>query len=119
MVAGVLVFRFGVNPLVFDPKHYAGAMAAHSDYRKFDDMLRMILDCTTEQVQAIQAFLEELRGSGEICYGMHIADASLMTCFVDGLNDGEHIHFVDGGDGGYAMAAKGLKAQLARVDPER
>jgi len=26
---------------------------------------------------------------------------------------GNHIHFVDGSDGGYAMAAKGLKKQLA------
>ena len=34
-----------------------------------------------------------------------------MTCFVDGLSDGKHIHFIDGGDGGYAMAAMKLKAQ--------
>ena len=78
-------------------------------------MLRMILDCTTEQIKAIQAFLEELHGSGEICYGMHVADTSLMTCFVDGLNDGEHIHFVDGGDGGYAMAAKKLIKEMKKL----
>jgi hypothetical protein len=27
------------------------------------------------------------------------------------MKDGEHIHFIDGGDGGYAMAAKQMKAQ--------
>jgi hypothetical protein len=35
-----------------------------------------------------------------------------MTCYVHDVNDGNHIHFVDGGDGGYAMAARELKAQL-------
>jgi len=35
-----------------------------------------------------------------------------MTCYFHGPEDGQHIHFIDGGDGGYAMAAKQLKAQL-------
>ena len=37
-----------------------------------------------------------------------------MTCYVNGLEDGQHIHFIDGGDGGYAVAAKQLKQQLMR-----
>lgn len=37
---------------------------------------------------------------------------SLMTCYVDDINDGGHIHFIDGADGGYAMAAKQLKRQI-------
>jgi hypothetical protein len=28
------------------------------------------------------------------------------------VRDGQHIHFIDGGNGGYAMAAKELKRQL-------
>ena len=38
-----------------------------------------------------------------------------MTCFLQKLEDGKHIHFIDGGDGGYAIAAKQLKAQIKRV----
>jgi len=34
-----------------------------------------------------------------------------MTCFVEGLQPGQHVHFIDGSGGGYAMAAKRLKAQ--------
>jgi hypothetical protein len=34
-----------------------------------------------------------------------------LTCIVFSYN-GNHVHFVDGSDGGYAMAARGLKAQL-------
>jgi Protein of unknown function (DUF3095) len=34
-----------------------------------------------------------------------------MTCIVQSYN-GNHLHFVDGSDGGYALAAHQLKQQL-------
>jgi hypothetical protein len=36
-----------------------------------------------------------------------------MTCIVFSLTASEHVHFIDGGDGGFAMAALQLKEQLA------
>jgi hypothetical protein len=39
-----------------------------------------------------------------------------MTCFVSGFGDGQHIHFIDGDDGGYAIAAKALK-ERALAEP--
>jgi hypothetical protein len=36
-----------------------------------------------------------------------------MTCYVRAYA-ADHVHFVDGADGGYALAAKQLKAQLRR-----
>jgi len=112
ILGSVLVYRFGIPPLFFNPRFYSVSLTTHSDYRKFDDMLRMILDCSPMQVNLIRSFLEELYQKGDIYYGMHESDNSLMTCFVDRLSEGNHIHFIDGGNGGYAMAAKGLKAQL-------
>jgi hypothetical protein len=35
-----------------------------------------------------------------------------MTCLVFSLAQGRHVHFIDGADGGYALAARQLKAQL-------
>lgn len=92
---------------------YSRSMRTHADYRKFDDMLRMVLDCSPAQADAIEAWLAFERAEGKLRYGLHRASASLMTCYVEGLAPGQHIHFVDGADGGYAMAAKQLKAQLA------
>jgi len=109
-----LVFRWNVPPLFFDAKHYAGAMADHSDFRKFDDVLRFVLDCSLEQIETIKKCLEGLRAEAGICYGTHESDTALMTCFVYDASDGGHIHFIDGGDGGYAMAAKPFKAQLKK-----
>ena len=38
---------------------------------------------------------------------------ALMTCLVFDMRRSEHVHFVDGGNGGFAMAAVGFKARLA------
>ena len=49
-------------------------------------------------------------------YGLHAANTALMTCLVLNLQKSEHIHFIDGGDGGdsgFAIAEKQMKAQLA------
>jgi hypothetical protein len=112
IVAAVVVFKWKVPPLVVDPKEYADSMSGHSDFRKFDDILRMVVDCSPRQAASIRTFLEELHAAGEIYYGLHESDSALMTCFVYSLKDGNHIHFVDGGNGGYAMAAQQLKGQL-------
>ncbi len=112
ILAAVAVFRHGVRPLVFRPEDYATAMASHSDHRKFDDVLRMVVDCSEEECQRILTLLEELHQRGEIVYGVQRSSMSMMTCFVSSLDEGGHIHFIDGGDGGYAQAARQLKEQL-------
>jgi len=55
--------------------------------------------------------LTERAERGEIVYGLHRADSALMTCLVFSLEKAEHIHFVDGSDGGFTSAAKNLKAK--------
>lgn len=112
ITVAVFSLGWGINPRFYDPVAYAKSIPAHCDYRKFDDALRMILDCEPGQVEELRAYLERLFEKGEIFYGLHVSGESLMTCFVKSTNPGDHIHFVDGGDGGYAMAAKQLKAQI-------
>lgn len=107
----VLIFKHGM-PAPFNTKKYALSMGRHSDYRKFDDMLRMVIDCSEEQLIQIRNLLEALHQSGEIYFGMHLAKQTLMTCLFHGAEEGKHIHFIDGGDGGYTMAAKYLKNQM-------
>jgi hypothetical protein len=94
-------------------REYAKKIPSNSDFRKFDDMLRLVLDCTPEQIKKIQSYFETLYRNGKVYYGIHISDHAIMTCLVGSLGDGDHIHFIDGGDGGYALAAKSLKEQIA------
>jgi len=96
---------------------YREELRTNSDFRRFDDMLRMILDCPTDKADAIEAFFSGLHDEGKIAFGTHRSEHALMTCLVFSLTKGEHVHFVDGSDGGFAMAAVGLKGQMkALVD---
>jgi hypothetical protein len=113
ITVSVLSLHYGLKPGFYDPVAYAQSIPAHSDYRKFDDTLRMVVDCSPAQVGVMRVFLEELRQSGALFYGLHEASGSLITCFVRGTDAAQHVHFVDGDDGGYALAAKALKAQMA------
>jgi hypothetical protein len=93
-------------------QNYIRQTPLHADFRKVGDRLYMVLDCTLEQARQLNAFLEMLRQQRRLCYGLHVTDHALMTCHVNGLGIGQHIHFVDADKGGYAMAAAVLKAQI-------
>jgi hypothetical protein len=110
IILAVLLFKFHLKLPNFDSKGYIDSMVTHSDYRKFDDMLRMVIDCTHEQIKMIKTYLNEKEGQGQLVYGLHESDNCLMTCYLDNTKHGNHIHFIDGGDGGYAMAAKRMKS---------
>jgi Protein of unknown function (DUF3095) len=96
----------------FDAFAYSNDVIANADFRKFDDGLRMTLDCSPEFADALEARLEA--ASGIATYGAFRQDNALLTCFVPSTADRGHVHFVDGADGGYTMAAKALKALKAR-----
>lgn len=105
--------RIGGKAGAYDAPAYKQELITNSDFRRFDDMLRLVLDCSVEQVAALEESLKTLRLGGGIAYGLQVADTALMTCLVFNLEKSEHVHFIDGGDGGFAIAAKQLKAQLA------
>ena len=45
--------RFGISVGGFVPKTYMQQVVENSDFRKYDDGLRMILDCTPELERAL------------------------------------------------------------------
>lgn len=103
--------RFDMTAGGYRGKQYRVELRDNTDYRRFDDTLRILLDCTLEQADEIDAMLALRAQRGELVYGLHRADSALMTCLVFNLDKGEHIHFVDGSDGGFTSAAKNLKAK--------
>jgi len=92
--------------------NYKSDLIKNSDYKKFDGTLRMVIDAGNKQIDILTAYLETMRHEGKLKYGMHRSREAIITCLVEDYN-GNHTHFVDGSDGGYAMAAIQLKAQLA------
>ncbi len=90
---------------------YKARLRDNTDFRKFDDLLRMVIAGTLEQRAKLRSRLSELAASGRIVDGLHASEGALLTCIVGDYND-DHVHLVDGSNGGYAVAAVELKAQL-------
>ncbi|NGO52583.1 DUF3095 domain-containing protein [Allomesorhizobium camelthorni] len=97
----------------FDPLQYRSDVVRNSDFRKFDDGLKMTVDLDRERLRRIEERLERAEREGICSYGLHRQDSALMTCIVATPLQRDHIHFVDGAAGGYAMAANTLKAKAA------
>jgi len=107
-----LIVRFDIKVGGFVPKTYTQQVVENSDFRKYDDGLRMILDCTPELAEALTLRLAAAASVGIAGYGLHRQDAAMMTCFTPSALRNDHVHFIDGARGGYASAAIALKAML-------
>ena len=108
---GWIFMKFKLNVCGTDWSKYQDVVAAATDYRKFDDMLRMVIAGDALQRENLTDYLEKKYRSGKLVYGLHVSDRALLTCLVFDRN-GRQVHFVDGADGGYAMAAKEMKARM-------
>ena len=93
----------------FIPKKYTREIIENSDFRKFDDSLRMVLDCSPELATEIEDFLNAAAAKGVVRYGSHRQQDAMMTCFTPSPSHPSHVHFIDGAQGGYALAAAALK----------
>lgn len=99
-----------------DAEDYLGGkgcadVVLNSDYRRYDDVLRLTLDCTPEQIERVEALLTSGKERGEVYFGLHRQSHALMTCLVPIGARGSHLHFLDGMGGGYTAAASLLEAQ--------
>jgi hypothetical protein len=108
-----LIMRFDLKVGGFVPKLYTRQVVENSDFRKYDDGLRMILDCTPELERALSDRLATAARDGIVRYGLYQQDAAMMTCFTPSALRSDHVHFIDGARGGYASAATALKAMMA------
>jgi len=108
-----VVMRLDIKVGAFVPQNYVRQVVENSDFRKYDDGLRMILDCSEELASALTERLARAAENGLVRYGLHRQDAAMMTCFTPSVMRADHVHFIDGARGGYASAATALKAMAA------
>jgi Protein of unknown function (DUF3095) len=107
-----LIMRSGLSIGKFTPANYTRQVIENSDFRKFDDSLRMVLDCTPQVAAEIETYLKNAASRGVIRYGTHRQDHAMMTCFTPSPANPSHVHFIDGAQGGYALAAAALKESV-------
>ncbi len=108
---GFVLMKFSINFMGVNWGSYKTIVTETTDYRKFDDILRMVIAGNPQQSRKLEQFLEKKYQDGRLVYGLHCTDQALMTCLVF-ERDGRQVHFVDGADGGYALAAEAMKHRL-------
>ena len=113
-----VVMRLDIKVGAFVPQNYVRQVVENSDFRKYDDGLRMILDCTEEIAAALSERLAKAAASGIVRFGLHRQDAAMMTCFTPSVMRADHVHFIDGASGGYASAATALEGDGGVKDLE-
>ena len=104
--------RFDRRAGPYNAPVYRDELRSNTDFRKYDGILRLVLDVSETQAERIARYLEREQDAGRLVYGAHVAETALMTCLVFSLERSEHVHFIDGSDGGFARAAQEFKSRL-------
>ena len=110
-LAGWAIFQTNMKVGRFDAAVYKNDVAQNTDFRKFDDGLKLTVDIAPALVKRLEERLKQAGEAGLCRYGLHRQNSALMTCFVPNPFARDHFHFIDGGAGGYAMAAANMKAK--------
>ncbi len=91
---------------------YVEKLLELTDTLVIDGRINTVIAGKRAQRLLLETELNKLEAAGLIVYGMFVSQESIMSCYVRDRED-KHIHFVDGADGGYTMAAAVLKRKLA------
>ncbi len=110
-VAGRSLMKFRIKTNHTNWGNYKRDFVQNADFRKFSDSLKLVVSGTEEQRRKIRSFLEKHNKKGNVVFGLHASPAAMTTCYVINY-EGQHIHFIDGTEGGYARASVELKQQM-------
>ena len=98
-------------------KYYLQKLVELSDNLTLDGRINTVITGSPAQREKLFKYLDKLEDLKLIKYGYHISKESIMSCYVKNMKTNDHIHFVDGGDGGYTKAANLLKTKFANRLP--
>jgi hypothetical protein len=115
LVTGLYLMKFKKKTSATDWGDYKPDLVRHADYKKFGDGLRFVASGTIKQRLELTKFLDNLFQNKKLAYGIHSSFAAMVTCYVKSYQK-DHIHFVDGTDGGYAKASQELKNRRAELN---
>ena len=101
----------------FDARLHAADVAPNADFRKFDDSLRMTIDCSYGLADKLEARLKAADDYAD--WGLHRQRSAQVTSFAPSIEGGGAMHFIDGAEGGYTLAVSAMKARrLLKAEAE-
>ena len=110
-IIGRLYFKYNWEVNKLRGKEYLTQLINNADTLMIDGRINTIISGQMEKRIKLLDYLAAKEAEGTIIYGHHISKESVMTCYIENMNE-KHIHFVDGSDGGYTEAAKEFKEKL-------
>jgi len=116
IILGWLLMKLKLNIADIHWGDYKKDVVSNTDFKKFDGVLREVISGTQSQREELEAYLSEKFYKKQCVFGIHKSSSALITCMIDSRL-GEHYHFVDASDGGYAIAAMQLKERIKSVLP--
>jgi hypothetical protein len=105
------VFRLDLRIGGFEASRYRRELVANADFRKFDDGLKLTVDCTPELAGELETMLAKAQADGIVRFGLHRQSSALVTCIAPVPTASDHVHFVDGAGGGYTAASQAMKEE--------
>jgi len=113
-IRSIMVANFGEFYLrnTTSGKNYLQKLVELSDNLTLDGRINTVITGTSDQRERIIAYLDKLENQNLIKYGYHVSEESIMSCYVKDMSTDQHIHFIDGGNGGYTKAANQLKLKF-------
>lgn len=89
-------------------KNYLDKVSKLSTTLMLDGNINSVISGTQSEIDALLAYLDTQEQAGKLIYGVHVTHSSIMSCYVLD-HKSNHVHFVDGTEGGYTTAAKMFK----------
>ncbi len=116
LIENWLITLFGKIYFRYDQggKYYLKRLVELSDTLTIDGKISTVITGTVQQRELLVASLNEMEQAGEIIFGWHSNKESVISCYVRDRLD-QHIHFVDGSEGGYTQAAAMLKKKALNL----
>lgn len=116
LIENWLITLFGKIYFRYDQggKFYLKRLVELSNTLTIDGKISTVISGTVQQRELLVASLSQMEQAGEIIFGWHTNKESVISCYVRDRLD-QHIHFVDGSEGGYTRAAGMLKKKALKL----
>lgn len=91
-------------------KNYLAKISKLTDTLMLDGNINTVISGRAGQISRLTNYLDRQERAGILKYGLHVTHSSVMSCYVLD-HDEDHVHFVDGTEGGYTSAARMFKVK--------
>ncbi len=107
---GHIYFKFNLKINNLRGRDYLKQVVTNTDILTIDGRINTIISSTSDKHQMFLEYLAIEEKNRRLVFGHFVNRESVMTCYIENRN-ANHVHFVDGADGGYTEAATVLKGK--------